>query len=65
MGKPLLIDGETQTENRYLLKRIVECIAMQPSHAGMPTWVPVDELEPYPLEPIEEPAAPSAVASRS
>ena len=55
VGKPLPIDGEIQT--RYCPGNfgLAREVAMQPSHAGRATWVRVDELQPYPLKPIEEP----------
>lgn len=63
VGRPLLIDGEIQYRTIVTNPATEYCplqsfceIAMQPSHAGMPTWVPVDKLQPYPLEPIEEPS---------
>jgi hypothetical protein len=54
VGRPLVTDtGEFAASIESECRRHRE-VLMQPSHASPPTWVPVDELQPYSLEPIEE-----------
>lgn len=61
VGKPLVTDtGEFATRHVNTFEIDSECwhreILMQPSHASLPTWVRIDDLQPYPAEPIEEPS---------
>lgn len=52
VGKPLLGDGKIVKRCR---RGWIDEVLMQPSHASPPTWVRIDDLQPYPAEPIEEP----------
>lgn len=64
VGKPLVDDCDCVVLKFYDKdsgERSVEAL-MLPSHASPPTWVRLDDLQPYPSEPIEEPSVKGGVA---